>query len=122
MPVGDGTTIIYHLIQLADWEAAQASGEIRPDSLAAEGFIHCSGDEKQALAVAARLYTGREGMLALEVDTRYLGSPVKREPSRSGEIYPHIYGPLNTSAVRRVRPMEVDADGNFHLAGDPGSV
>ena len=110
--------IIFHLIQKADWDAAAAAGEIRPESLAEEGFIHCSSDEQQALAVATRLYSGREGMLLLEVDTDLLGAPVKREPSRSGQIYPHIYGPLNTSAVTLVRAMEGDASGGFRLQGE----
>ena len=35
----------------------------------------------------------------LEVETERLASPLKHEPSRSGEIYPHIHGPLNTGAV-----------------------
>ena len=110
--------IIFHLIQKADWEAAAAAGEIRPESLAEEGFIHCSSDEQQALAVARRLYSGRGGMDLLEVDTDLLGAPVKREAIRSGQIYPHIYGPLNTSAVTLVRAMEVDASGGFRLPGE----
>ena len=107
--------IIYHLIRAAEWASAEASGRVIPDSLAEEGFIHCSGTEEQALAVAGRLYPGRKDMLVLEVDTERLDSPLKREPSRSGEIYPHIYGPLPTSAVVRVRPVDIDADGNFLL-------
>jgi len=106
---------IFHLIQKVDWEAASAVGEVRPESLAEEGFIHCSGDEEQALAVAGRLYSGRQGMLLLEVETDLLNAPLKREPSRSGQIYPHIYGVLNTSAVTLVRPMEADASGGFSL-------
>lgn len=107
--------IIFHLIQRAEWEAAE--GEVRPESLAEEGFIHCSTDEEQALAVAKRLYSGHEGMLLLQVDTDLLEAPVKREPSRSGQIYPHIYGPLNTSAVTAVHIMEGHSDGGFTLAG-----
>lgn len=98
--------IIYHLIQRADWEAASSAGEIRPPSLAAEGFIHCSGDVEQLQAVARRLYSGISGMQVLEVDTQLLESPLKYEPSRSGEIYPHIYGGLNADAVVGVREIE----------------
>ena len=110
-------TIIYHLIQETDWEAAKPTGEVRPASLAEEGFIHCSKDEEQAVRVANRLYPGRPGIIVLELDTGLLTSPVKHEPSRSGEIYPHIYGPLNVEAVVRVRAMSTDADGRFHLSG-----
>ena len=105
------SSIIYHLAFRADWEAGQAGGEYLAPSLAEEGFIHASGDEEQMLRVAARLFAGRADLLALDVDTERLpdDSPVIREPARSGEIYPHVYGPINPDAVIRVRALVPDA-------------
>jgi uncharacterized protein (DUF952 family) len=48
---------ILHICSLEDWQAAQAAGEYRADSLEAEGFIHCSRPE-QILGVANRYYAG----------------------------------------------------------------
>ena len=110
--------IIYHLITERDWETAQDAGQFRPDSLADEGFVHCSQDEEQMLRVADRLYSGRADLLALEVDTEQLRYPVVSEPSRSGEIYPHIYGPLDTAAVVKVWRLALDGEGNFSVVGD----
>ena len=107
--------IIYHLASKAEWEAAKSGPEYRAESLALEGFIHCSKDEEQALAVANRLFPGRAGLLLLEVETDRLISPVKHEPARSGEIYPHIYGPLNIDAVVGTLSLELGADGGFSL-------
>ena len=104
---------ILHLIDQASWESAAPTSEHRAESLATEGFIHCSQDINQMLKVANRLYSGRTDLLALEVDSERLTSPVKREASRSGEIYPHIYGPLNTDAVIKVWSVPMDADGTF---------
>ena len=103
-------TIIYHLAFRADWEAGLDAGEYRAPSLAEEGFIHASGDEAQMLRVAARLFPGRTDLLALDVDTARLpaDSPVIREPARSGEIYPHVYGPINHAAVVRIRALAPD--------------
>ena len=100
-------SIIYHLAFRSDWEAGVAAGEYRAPSLAEEGFIHASGDEEQMLRVAARLFAGRADLLALDVDVERLteGSPWVREPSRSGEMYPHVYGPINLDAVVRVRSL-----------------
>ena len=109
--------IIYHLIKKAHWDSAVEVSEHRAESLAEEGFIHCSQDEAQMLGVANRLYGGREDMLVLDVETSQLSSPVKYERSRSGGLYPHIYGPLSTSAVRRVRRLLTGEDGTF-LVGD----
>ena len=107
--------IIYHLTNREDWAAAQAAGQLRPESLAAEGFIHCSQDPAQMLRVAQRLYAGRADLLALAVDTALLAAPVVTEPSRSGELYPHIYGPLEIGAVVNVRPLTPEDGGGFAL-------
>ncbi len=111
-------SIIYHLIDQASWDSARSTQEHRADSLAAEGFIHCSEDQDQLLRVANRLYSGRKDMLALALDPELLSSPLKREPSRSGEVYPHIYGPLNTDAVVKVHALTLDTTGTFAALSD----
>ena len=105
--------IIYHLITERDWATAQEAGLFRPGSFSDEGFVHCSQDEEQMLRVAQRLYAGRDDLLALEVDTERQNYRVVWEPSRSGEIYPHIYGPLDTAAVVQARRLIMDGEGNF---------
>ena len=107
---------IYHLTTREAWAAAQSAGIYEAPSLAEEGFIHCSADEAQALRVAERLYSGATGMQLLDVDTAKLNAEVKREPSRSGEIYPHIYGQINLDAVTRIRDLTLDADGHHSLS------
>ena len=106
---------IYHLTTPEAWETAQAAGNYEAASLAEEGFIHCSADEAQALRVAERLYTGQAGLILLDLDTGLLNAEVKREASRSGEIYPHIYGRINRDAVTRVRALELDSDMRHRL-------
>ena len=108
-------SIIFHLAFWGDWEAGLAAGEYRAPSLSEEGFIHASGYEAQLLRVAARLFVGRTDLLALDVDSDRLPaeSPVIREAARSGEIYPHVYGPINPGAVVRVRRLVPDD-------GEPG--
>ena len=105
--------LIYHLITRSAWEEARSAPEYRAESLEAEGFIHCSESMEQMLRVANRLYAGREDLMGLEVETDRLASLLKREPSRSGEVYPHIYGPLNIDAVVRVFCLRRGADGSF---------
>ena len=104
---------IFHLTTQAEWDASRNTSEHRASSLADEGFIHCSQDQDQMLRVANRLFTGQANVIALQVDTELLTSPLKREPSRSGEVYPHIYGPLNTDAVIEVTTLTVADDGQF---------
>ena len=108
-------TVIYHLTTPEAWAAAQDAGEYEAPSLADEGFIHCSTDEAQTLRVAERLYSGVDNLKVLDVDVIRLKAEVKREPSRSGEIYSHIYGNINLDAVVRVRELTLDADGRHRL-------
>ena len=99
--------IIYHLAARSDWEAAVAGYEYRAPSLAEEGFIHACADEEQLHRTAARLFAGRADLLILDVDAERLPptAPVVREAARSGEIYPHIYGPISLDAVVRIRAL-----------------
>ena len=109
--------LIYHLTYKDAWESARPTGEYAAPSLDEEGFIHCSKDIPQLLKVAARLYPGETSLLVLDVDVDKLNVPLKNEPSRSGEVYPHIYGMLNVGAVVRERILNVDAEGGHYLEG-----
>ena len=108
---------IYHLITHNQWEASKHQNTHEADTLATEGFIHCSATVEQLLRVANRLYSDRPDMLALVINTNQLTYQLKEEPSRSGEIYPHIYGPhvgligralqLNGIGIRRAQHVKI---------------
>lgn len=51
---------IFHITERACWDAAGGSHEFRPDSLATEGFIHCSRAD-QVAGVANAVFQGRGG-------------------------------------------------------------
>ena len=104
---------IFHLVPAADWAAAQGMDEYAAESLEPEGFIHCSKDHPQVVEVANRLFSGRDDMLALELDVDRLVSPIKDEAARSGTVYPHIYGMINTDAVIEVLGLTTGEDGQF---------
>lgn len=97
----------------ADVEAALAAAEITPPSLATEGFIHASEDEAQAVGVANRLYANAGDLAALMIDEGSVQAEIQREAASNGERYPHIYGPLERSAVVGVRRLRRGGDGRF---------
>lgn len=68
------------------------------ESLATEGFIHCSFDE-QLPDVLRRYYSDFEEVTILEIDPQKLDSRLVVEPSTGGEHYPHIYGSINVEAI-----------------------
>jgi uncharacterized protein (DUF952 family) len=107
---------ILHATTRAAWSAAQASGEYAADSLAEQGFIHCSKPD-QILGVAERFLTGQHGLVLLVIDPARLSPELRWEPGtdQAAELFPHIYGPINLSAVVDVLRFEPGPDGKFHL-------
>jgi uncharacterized protein (DUF952 family) len=97
-------TLIYILCPPAVYEAARRQGAYESDSLATEGFIHAS-PEHQLTRVANKYYRQHAELCVLAVDTARVASDVKWETISNGDVYPHIYGPLNLDAVVSVRTV-----------------
>ena len=89
---------IYHIVLPQVWKTAQHETLYAADSLANEGFIHCSYEE-QLDGVVERYYSSVPEVVILKLEIGKLTSKLVSEPSTGGEIYPHIYGPINLDAV-----------------------
>lgn len=89
---------IYHIVLPEIWEQVRGESLYRHESLAAEGFIHCSYED-QLEAVIKRYYADLDALVILTIDPGKLASRLVAEPSTGGEVYPHIYGPLNMNAI-----------------------
>jgi uncharacterized protein (DUF952 family) len=83
-------------------------------SLEEEGFIHCSFPE-QVQATADRYYRGRDDIVLLRIDPDRLGVEVVVEEARSGERFPHVYGPIPVDAVTSAQPVPMGPDGRLDL-------
>jgi uncharacterized protein (DUF952 family) len=107
---------IIHVTYRTHWLAAKNSGSYTADSLAVEGFIHCSAHD-QLLRVADAFFAGQPGLVLLVIDPRRLESEVRWEPGtdRPEELFPHVYGPINLESVVAVHDFEPGADGRFVL-------
>jgi uncharacterized protein (DUF952 family) len=107
---------ILHATSRTAWSAAQKSGQYVADSLAAEGFIHCS-KASQILRVANSFFAGQHGLVLLVIDLARLTSELRWEPGvdLATEFFPHIYGPINLDAVVDTLDFEPDTYGKFHL-------
>jgi uncharacterized protein (DUF952 family) len=106
---------IYHVASSADWAAATRAGTYtissRGRTLEQEGFIHAARED-QVPGVLARFYADvSEPLVVLEIDTDRLDVPWREDPVED-DTFPHIYGPLTTSAVVDVRPARPDRKGD----------
>lgn len=93
--------IIYHVVLPESWEAQKGGAFYRAESLDTEGFIHCSF-AGQVEGVLERYYKNAGRVLILSIDADRLSSKLVAEPSTNDEVYPHVYGEINTDAVIEV--------------------
>ena len=102
---------IFHMCRRDEWEQALIAGAYPGSSQdRADGFIHFS-TARQLPESAAKHRRGQPDLLLLTVDPAALGDALKWEPSRGGALFPHLYGPLPTTAALRVDPLPLGADG-----------
>ncbi|MCB7137525.1 DUF952 domain-containing protein [Cellulosimicrobium marinum] len=111
---------ILHLAHREDWEAALRGGAYRVSTRGASlddvGYVHASYPHQLA-AVAEAVYAGDEADLCvLVLDTaaiRAAGTRVVDEDGGHGELYPHVYGPIEPPFVRSVLPAGFDDAGRL---------
>ena len=104
--------ITYHISPLERWQQTPAEGPYTAPSLEAEGFIHCTTGADEMVATAERFYRDVEGpFVVLTVELDAIGVPWRYDTP--AERFPHIYGPIPRSAIRRVVPIPRDEDGRF---------
>ena len=116
-------SIILHISHRKDWEASASTGYYRPSSLDSDGFIHCSAIE-QTLDTANQFFPNQQGLVLLCIDKNKTEPEVRYEApacandQRIEPLFPHIYGPLNVSAVVRVVEFLPNAYGEFILPAE----
>jgi len=108
---------IFHIAEAAAWDESIASGEYRVSTLGKTleevGFLHCSRRDQVAPVANAR-YRGAKGLVLLVIDRERLLPETREEDLEgTGEVFPHIYGPLNVDAVVRVLPFSPGPDGAY---------
>ena len=106
---------LLHIAERQAWAAAVKTGQYRPESLAQEGFIHCSLPG-QVVAVADALYRGRPDLVLLVIDPAKVTAEIRFEDCyQSGQEFPHLYGPLPVEAVAQILEFTPDPGGRFTL-------
>lgn len=104
-------SLIYKILPVSEWRGAQAKGVFEGSAIdLTDGYIHFS-TAAQAQETARRYFRDRADLMLLAVEADALGEALKWEPSRGGDLFPHLYGPLAASAVVEKRALALDADG-----------
>ncbi|MBN1984453.1 MAG: DUF952 domain-containing protein [Chitinivibrionales bacterium] len=116
--------MILHITTRREWSVAAENGAYTAPSLQTEGFIHCSKPE-QVADTANAFFRNQKGLVLLCIDEKMLkseyrfekpaGAPGSIANHDENDLFPHVYGPLNTDAVIRIVDFPSNADGVFAL-------
>jgi uncharacterized protein (DUF952 family) len=89
------------IFRAAEWEALQQDGHFAgsPDDLR-DGFIHLSTDE-QLQGTLAKHFASEEGLIIATVQLAADDPALRWEPSRGGQLFPHLYRPLSREECLR---------------------
>ena len=69
-----------------------------------DGFVHLSAAH-QVRATAQKHFSGKADLVLISVAQEILGPSLKWEASRGGDLFPHIYGPLQLDAIDEAVPL-----------------
>lgn len=91
--------LIYKIFRADEWAELRTNGDTAgaPIDLS-DGYIHFS-TAPQAAETAAKHFAGATGLVLAAIDAEALAEDLKWEPSRGGQLFPHLYRRLKLSEV-----------------------
>ncbi len=114
--------LVYKICTTHEWKAAGATGTYlgSPDDRR-DGYIHLSAPS-QVEGTLARHFSSADGrglpdLVLVGFRPESLGEALRWEPSRNGENFPHLYGPLDPGLAVSVFELGVAPDGRHILPG-----
>jgi uncharacterized protein (DUF952 family) len=105
---GDDSRFIYKVCSASEWREATAAAVYRGSAVdQRDGFIHFSTGA-QLGETLRRHFAGQRDLVRIAFDPDDLGPALHWEPSRGGELFPHLYAELPVALARSV--VAVDSD------------
>jgi uncharacterized protein (DUF952 family) len=102
---------IYKISPRQAWDDANSIGIFTGAAVGiVDGYIHFSAAH-QVRETAAKYFRDQPDLILAAIDPTALGEALKWEPSRGGDLFPHLYGPLPMSTVVSVMALPLDRDG-----------
>lgn len=109
--------LVYKILRRPEWDAFHAAGTTAgaPIDLV-DGYIHLS-TAAQVAQTAARHFATESDLVLLALDDAALGPALKWEPSRGGQLFPHLYRPLARADVIWDKSLPLGATGHIFPEG-----
>ncbi len=109
--------LVYKIFRRPEWDAFRANGATRgaPVDLA-DGYIHLSS-AAQVTETAAKHFAGESDLVLVALEADALGDALRWEPSRGGDLFPHLYRPLRVGDVVWDKSLPLGAAGHIFPEG-----
>jgi uncharacterized protein (DUF952 family) len=104
--------VVYKICQRSDWSAAVEIGRYTGSADdVRDGFIHLSA-RPQLAETARRYFSGQAGLVLIAFDATRFGEALRWEPSRGGDLFPHLYADVPPALALWVKPLALDVSGS----------
>jgi uncharacterized protein (DUF952 family) len=108
-------TTAYKVLTADEMAALERDGEFAGSAAdLADGYIHLS-TAGQLTATVDKHYAGQGDLHVAAVDLEAQGPSLGWEPSRGGDLFPHLYGVLRLDTVVAYSPLQRDDEGAVRL-------
>lgn len=109
--------LIFKIFRRSEWDAFRAAGTTAgaPIDLA-DGYIHTS-TAAQVAETAARHFGTESDLVLVALNSEKLGPALKWEPSRGGQLFPHLYRHLTLADVVWDKSLPLGATGHIFPEG-----
>ena len=108
---------VYKILGRAAWKAAQDAGTFKGAEIdLKDGYIHLSA-AGQAAETARRHFAGVHDLVLVAFEAESL-TGLRWEPSRGGELFPHVYGHIDPALALDTQALSLNPQG----WPDPGEL
>jgi len=103
--------LVFKIVPETDWQKAVRAGRFAGSPIdVQDGFIHLSAAH-QAKETARRHFAGQTGLLLVAFRAADL-SALRWEPSRGGDLFPHLHAALDPGLALWAKPLPWRGDGH----------
>jgi len=104
--------VIFKVLSSLQWAEAEKQGEFLGAEIdLTDGYIHFSTAD-QVRETVAKHFAGQTDLMLIGVDADQLGEALKWEPSRGGDLFPHLYASLSLDSVVSVDELPIGKEGD----------
>ena len=95
------TSVIFKILTADAWAAARSGADIAAPVDLADGYVHFS-TAGQVQDTLDKWFEGADDLMLIAFSSRSFGDALKWEPSRGGDLFPHVYGSVRADQALHV--------------------